>query len=108
MEDETNYADRKSRLVIERAGRSAPEMRSVGSITLQSPHLDAPVHLDGLGFTVYLKETERKGDLREAMLLLSHAHRDRLLWWEKMWFSVLGLIAGALIYRIYITLLYWR
>lgn len=104
MEDESKYADRKSRLVFERAGKSAPELRTVGSITLLSPQLDAPLHLDGLGYTVYFKESEKQGDLREAMVILSHAYRRKAVWWEIVMYSVFSMVVGWGLHRLYAAL----
>jgi len=70
MEEEAKFAERKSRVVHQGADSNKQEWRSVGSITIFAPELDAPLQLDGAGYIVFFKEAKREGELREAFVIL--------------------------------------
>jgi hypothetical protein len=102
MEQE-RAADRKSRVVHFAANDRGPVWRSVGSVTILAPELDAPLHLRGAGYTVFLQEARDEGDLRDALIYLRRLGRPA--WQAFLYWSLLGAVFGFAIARAYYTLM---
>ena len=94
--DDQRISDRKSRIVFQRADGRAPEWRAVGSIMILAPDCDRPLFVDGVGYTVYLKESRQEGDLREAIIILRRLRRPT-------WVTVLWCALGTLFLGIGLT-----
>lgn len=90
--DNQRISDRKSRIVFQRADGRAPEWRAVGSIMILAPDSDRPLYIDGVGYTVYLKESRQEGDLREAIIILSRLRHPT--WATVLWWSLGALFVG--------------
>jgi len=100
--EETPFAERKSRLIHQRADRKSPEWRAVGSVTIVAPELDRPLFLDGVGYTVFFQEAKKEGELRDAVIILNRLKRPSLagsLFWCFLW-----MFFGAAMMRAWILL----
>jgi len=97
-----SFAERKSRLVHQRADRKAPDWRAVGSVTILAPEFDRPLYLEGVGYTVFFREAKQEGELREAVVLLNRLKQQPI--WSILYWCMVGMGAGAALMRAWI---YW-
>lgn len=101
MEKE-RIADQKSRIIHFGADERSPVWRSVGSVTIVAPNLDEPLNLRGVGYTVFLQEARREGELREALVFLRRIGRPA--WQAVLYWSLLGMFVGIAITRAWYVL----
>jgi len=95
--EQDGFASRKSRVVHFAADDKGPVWRSVGSVTIFAPELDEPLHLRGVGYTVFLQEARDEGDLRYALITLKRMGRPP--WQDFLQWTLLGALFGFAIAR---------
>jgi len=101
MDEEAKFAERKSRVVYQRANGRKVEWTAVGSITLMAAELARPLHLDDGGYTVYIKEANGENGLREAVILFNRLkHRSQFE-------SAMLILAGVWIGMTILTIRMW-
>ncbi|MCA9244409.1 MAG: hypothetical protein KDA32_10670 [Phycisphaerales bacterium] len=101
METE-RFANQKSRVFHMGADERTPVWRSVGSVTIVAPNLDEPLHLRGVGYTVFLQEARQEGELREALIFLRRIGRPA--WQGILYWTLLGMFVGVAITRAWFVL----
>lgn len=99
--DDEKIAERKSRIIHQKVG-SAPEWRSVGSITIVSPDLDKPLFLEEMGYTIFFHESKEQ-KLRSAIIVLERLQRTDV-WKLRFWLAFVAVLGIALLrawYRLF-------
>ena len=100
--EQQGYANRKSRVVNFAADDTGPVWRAVGSVTIDSPELEEPLHLPGYRWIVTFRRDPYQGSLRHAVIRLKHLGRPP--WQAFLKWTLLGALFGFAIARAYYTL----